>query len=120
MKIPSRSFISVIVLAICCLTLISMSKVLAESPQTKTMDSYYQALSVKVEKGVRGPIGDWHYYWKDGSFSIDSRKENINFRINGQILVDVGDIDADDELQNAFPDLEGSNILFRKLNVSTY
>jgi len=84
------------------------------------MDSYYKTLSEKVEKGVRGPIGDWHYYWKDGSFSIDSREENIKFRINGQILVDGGDIDADDELQNAFSDLDGSNIIFRKLTVSTY
>ena len=93
---------------------------LADSPQTKSMDSYYKTLSESVEKGVRGPIGNWHYYWKDGSFSIDSREENIKFRINGQILVDGGDIDADDELQNAFSDLDDSNIIFRKLTVSTY
>ena len=36
------------------------------------------------------------------------------------IIVDGGDIDADDELQNAFPDLDGSNIIFRKLSISTY
>ena len=74
--IPSKTFISVIVLAICFLTLISVSKVLAESSQTKTMDPYYNALSEKVEKGVRGPIGDWHYYWKDGSFSIDNQQSS--------------------------------------------
>jgi len=116
----SRHFIPVVVLASCFLTLIAVSKVLADSEQTKSMDSYYKALSERVEKGVRGPIGDWHYYWKDGYFRIDSSKENIKFMINGQILVDGGDIDADDELQNAFPDLNGSNILFRKLSVSTY
>ena len=42
------------------------------------------------------------------------------FRINGQFIVDGGDIDADDELQNAFPELDGSNILLRKLSISTY
>ena len=107
MKTLSKYSMPVVVWAICFLTLISVSKVLADSPQTKSMDSYYKALSEKVEKGVRGPIGDWHYYWKDGYFSIDSRKENIKFRINGQIIVDDGDIDADDELQNAFPELDG-------------
>ena len=116
----SKFSILVIVLLSCFYILNSGGRALAESPQTKTMDSYYKTLSEKVEKGVRGPIGDWHYYWKDGSFSIDSREENIKFRINGQILVDGGDIDADDELQNAFSDLDGSNIIFRKLTVSTY
>ncbi|MBW2157103.1 MAG: hypothetical protein JRG87_10725, partial [Deltaproteobacteria bacterium] len=93
---------------------------LADAPQTKSMDSYYKAMSERVETGVRGPIGNWHYYLKDGYFSIDSSKENIKFRINGQIIVDGGDIDADDELQNAFPDLDGNNILFRKLDFSAY
>ena len=93
---------------------------LADSSKPDPIDSYYKALSERVEKGVRGPIGGWRYYWKDGYFSIDSRKENIKFRINGQIIADGGGIDADDELQNAFPDLDGGNILFRKLSISTY
>ena len=118
MKTLSKHFIPVVVLASCFLTLIAESKVLADSEETKSMDPFYNALSERVEKGVRGPIGDWHYYWEDGYFRIDSSKENIKFMINGQILVDGGDIDADDELQNAFPDLNGSNILFRKLGVS--
>ena len=108
------------VFAVCFLILSADGLAIADSPQTKNMDSMYEALSERVEKGVRGPIGDWHYYWKDGYFSIDSREKNIKFRINGQIIVDGGDIDADDELQNAFPDLDGSDILFRKLSVSTY
>jgi phosphate-selective porin OprO and OprP len=120
MKIQSKYFILIVVLAICIFTLIAVSRVLADSSQTKSTDSYYKALSKRVEKGVRGPVGDWRYYWKDGYFSIDSHKENIKFRINGQVIVDGGNIDADDELQNAFPDLDGSNILFRKLSISTY
>jgi phosphate-selective porin OprO/OprP len=112
--------ILVIDFASCFLILSADGRVLADSPQTKSMDSYYKALSERVEKGIRGPISGWRYYRKDGYFSIDSRKENIKFRITGQILVDGGDIDADEELQNSFPDLDGSNILFRKLSVSTY
>ena len=111
--------IYVIVFAVCFLILSLSGRAIADSQKTENMDSYYKALSERVETGVKGP-GGWHYYWKDGSFSVDSRKENIKFRINGQILVDGGDIDADYELQNAFPDLDGSNILFRKLSVSTY
>jgi len=120
MNIQSKYFILVVVLAVFLFTPIAVSKTLADSGQTESMDSYYKALSERVEKGVKGPVGGWRYYWKDGYFSIDSRKENIKFRINGQVIVDGGNIDADDELQNAFPDLDGSNILFRKLSFSTY
>ena len=40
--------------------------------------------------------------------------------IDGQMLVDGGNIAADNELQNAFPDFDGSGIHFRKLFVSFY
>ena len=116
----SRFFFLVIVFLSCFLILSAGGRALAGPPQTKSMESMYEALSERVEKGVRGPIGDWHYYWKDGSFHIDSRKKNLKFEIKGQILIDGGDIDVDDELQNAFPDLDGGNIIFRKLTVSTY
>lgn len=106
--------------AVCLIILSAGNHVFAETQQTEGIDSFYKALSEKVEKGTRGPIGGWHYYWKDGYFSIDSRKENIKFRINAQLIADGGNIDADDELQNAFSDLDYSNILFRKLSVSTY
>ncbi len=53
-------------------------------------------------------------------FVSTAARKILSLRINGQILIDGGDIDADDELQNAFPDLDGSNIIFRKLNISTY
>jgi len=108
------------VFAVCLIILSAGKHVYADTQQTKGIDSFYNALSERVEKGIRGPIGGWHYYWKDSYFSIDSRKENIKFRINGQIIVDGGNINADDELQNAFPELDAGNILFRKLSVSTY
>ena len=66
MKRVSKYFIPVIVFASCFLIFNSDGRVLADSRQTESMDSYYKALSERVEKGVRGPIGDWHYYWKIG------------------------------------------------------
>jgi len=108
------------VFAVCLIILSAGDHVFADTQQTESIDSFYKALSERVEKGVKGPIGGWHYYWKDGYFSIDSREKNIKFRINGQIIIDSGDIETDDELQNAFPKLDDSNILFRKLSVSTY
>jgi len=118
-RTQSKFSILVIVFASCFLILSAGGRVLADAPQTKSMDSYYKAMSERVETGVKGP-GGWRYYWKDGFFRIDSRKENIKFRVNGQIIVDGGNIDADEELQNAFPDLDGSNILLRKLDISIY
>ena len=96
------------VFAVCLVILSAVNYVFADTQQTEGINSFYKALSERVEKGVRGPAGGWHYYWKDGYFSIDSRKENIKFRINGQFIVDAGNIDADDELQDAFPELDSS------------
>jgi len=108
------------VFVVCLIILSAGNHVFADTQQTENIDSFYKALSERVEKGVKGPIGGWHYYWKDGYFSIDSREENIKFRVNGQFIVDSGDIEADDELKKAFPKLDDRNILFRKLSVSTY
>lgn len=112
--------IVVAVFAVCFIIFSPGSNVFADTQQSESIDSYYKALSERVGQGIKGPIGGWQYYWKDGYFSIDSRKKNIKLRINGQIIVDGGNIDADHELQTAFPGLDGSNILFRKLTVSTY
>lgn len=119
MTIRSNYSIPLVVFAACFFIISSCGQLLAGDPQNKGLDSYYRALSERVAKGVSGPIGDWHYYYDDG-FRIDSRKKNIQLKINGQILIDGGYIDADNELQTAFPDLDGGNILFRKLNVSAY
>ena len=82
------------VFAACFLILSAGCRVLADPPHTQSIDSYYRALSERVEKGVTGPIGGWHYYYKNG-FHIDSREKNLEFEINGRILVDGGNIDAD-------------------------
>ena len=98
--------ILVIILVSCLLNLVVATKILADSPQPKSIDSFYQGLSESAEKGVRGPIGDWHYYLKDG-FRIDSPIEKFTFKTNVSIMFDGGHIGADDEFERAFPDLEG-------------
>jgi phosphate-selective porin OprO/OprP len=107
--------ILIVIGSICFLALLAVGEAMADSPQANNLAS-----SAGAEKGLRGPVRGWHYYWEDGYLSIDNRKKDIFFRINGQVLVDAGNIDANDELQSAFPDLDGSNIFFRKLNISTY
>ncbi|MCG6911105.1 MAG: OprO/OprP family phosphate-selective porin [Deltaproteobacteria bacterium] len=74
----------------------------------------------KKDGGWRGPVRGWHYYLEDGYLGIDNYAENIAFRINGQIIGDAGRIDADDQLQTAFPGLDQNNWLFRKLHISVY
>jgi phosphate-selective porin OprO/OprP len=119
-KNQSKYSILIVIWLICLLALLAMGEVMADSPQENSLRFLYLTPPEGAEKGLRGPVRGWHYYWEDGYFSIDNRKEDIKFRINGQIIVDAGNIDANDELQSAFPDLDGSNILFRKLNISTY
>ena len=101
----------------CLLNIVVVSQMLADSTQPKSIDSFYQELSESAEKGVTGPIGEWHYYLKDG-FRIDSRDKKFTFKTNVSIMVDGGHIGADDELELAFPGLEGSFVELRQLQVS--
>jgi len=55
-RTQSKFSVLVIVFASCFLILSAGGSVLADSPQTKSMDSYYKALSERVETGVRGPV----------------------------------------------------------------
>ena len=54
-----------------------------------------------------------HVFWERG-IHIESPERNVRIKIGGQLFVDGGDIEADDELEAAFPDLEGSDIQVRK------
>jgi len=91
----------------------------ADSSKEEEKASSKSSFSERAETGFRDPVG-WHYYWRDGYLGIDSREENIKFEINGHIHVDGGSIIADDELKNAFPELDGSEILLRNLKLSVY
>lgn len=54
-----------------------------------------------------------HVFWERG-IHLESPERNVRIKIGGQLFVDGGDIEADDELEAAFPDLEGSDIQVRK------
>jgi phosphate-selective porin OprO/OprP len=73
--------------------------------------------SEEAEKGAEDPPTGFHVYWKKG-LHIDGRYEKIKFKIGGNVFVDGGNIDADNQIETAFPDLEGSDIDFRKLSVT--
>jgi phosphate-selective porin OprO/OprP len=70
------------------------------------------------DRGITGPFG-WQAYWEDG-IHYDSPKNNLRFKINGNIALDFGSIFADRELEEAFPDLEGRHTDFRRLQFSMY
>lgn len=66
----------------------------------------------KVERRPRLP----HIYWGN-DLHLDGQRENVEVKIGGSIILDVGNIDPDDELKMGFPDLEGSNVDLRKTDV---
>jgi phosphate-selective porin OprO/OprP len=80
------------------------------------LESYYSGWKKVAEKGVKGKYVGYHIYWSDG-LHVDNRKENIKFVFNGDMLVDGGTIDADTELNRPFPDLEGSDVFLRRLDL---
>ena len=104
--------------SICLLSSIPLGNALAAPLKNTSLESIYgntffMASSEKDDKGVWGPARGWHFYWEDGYLTIEDRRANIYFMINGQVIADAGYIDADDELENAFPGLTGSSALFR-------
>ena len=110
---------------ICLLSPIIGNSAPADPLKTNNLESDYGdsssiTPSEQNEKSVWEPVKGWHIYWEDGYLTIEDRNRDIYVNINGQILIDAGYIDADDELKSDFPDLAGSDVLFRKLNIATY
>ena len=93
------------------------SEVQADSPPIKRTDSFYDEWSGKAKEGKKGRFAGTHYYWDEG-FHIVSRRENFRLKIGGKFIVDGGYIEADKELEGAFPDLEGYGGDFRSLSVT--
>jgi phosphate-selective porin OprO/OprP len=92
------------------------SEVRADSPPIKRTDSFYDEWSGKAKEGKKGRFAGTHYYWDEG-FHIVSRRENFRLKIGGKFILDGGYIEADKELEGAFPDLEGYGGDFRFLSV---
>ena len=73
---------------------------------SQSVDSIYDEWLEKAEKGKTGKFAGVHYYWKDG-LHMDSRNNKLRLKLGGKFAVDTGNITADEELDTAFPDLEG-------------
>jgi phosphate-selective porin OprO/OprP len=119
-----RSILAILGFLITALLLLPATKrgAQADSPSSESDHSKSRKVWERVEEGielpVKVPVVNWHYYWKNG-FRIDSPKKNLTSRTNLTIMIDAGYIGADDELEAAFPDLEGPNVNFRQLRLST-
>lgn len=79
--------------------------------------SAYGELHERAEEGVWDPVTGFHFNWDNG-INITGRYGHFKFVISGAIMVDGGRIDADDDLESAFPGLDGSEIDFRQARLS--
>jgi phosphate-selective porin OprO/OprP len=82
--------------------------------ENQVKSSVFLGSRQKVKKGETDSISGFHVWGRDG-LHLAGPYGNLRFQINGSIMLDGGTIDPDDELQAAFPDLDGSDIDFRKL-----
>ncbi|MDB4285575.1 porin [bacterium] len=98
-----------------------------ENPVRRKISSLFALLALALsipgaqaaeEGGITGPLGS-RYYLEDG-FHFDSPAKGLKFKINGRIAYDIGEIFADSELQEAFPDLDGRHSDFRTLQLSIH
>ena len=96
--------------------LITFGKKEALSSKAENVNSESEEMTKKRAKGIWVPLTGLRIYREDG-LHIDGRYEKIKFKIGGSIMVDAGAIDADNELDRAFPGLEDSDIDFRKFNI---
>ncbi len=93
--------------------LIAFGKKEALSVKAEDVNSEGEEMSKKKATGISVPLTGLRIY-REGGLHIDGRYEKIKFKIGGSIMVDAGTIDADNELDRAFPGLEDSDIDFRR------
>ena len=91
------------------------STVRADSSTSSEGGPAFYSLWEKAQKGKTGKLG-YHYYWDDG-FRIDSPGEKLRIKMNLLINLDAGYIDAENDLDEAFSDLEGSHFELRRLRL---
>ena len=89
----------------------------AEVLLSENTGSRFEDLREKAKKGSTDPITGSRLYWTRG-LHWESAKKNLILKVGGKFAVDTGNIDADDELGTAFPDLEGYQTDFRFASVT--
>lgn len=104
-------------LSVCCFLVMFADSATAENQQPEIFGSGYQELKETAQRGVTTPMGYWHAYWKDG-FRLDSREKKLGMKFNLSVMGDGGYIVADEDMDNAFPNLEGPDLLLRQLMVT--
>jgi len=118
--ISERSILAASCLLMCSFFLVVfIANAQADSQSVVNVGGMWDEWKKKAEKGFEDPLIGWHYYWWDG-FHIDGTKKNLKVRLNGRVILDGGYIGADNELNRAFPDLEGGNVQFRDLRVTMF
>ena len=74
------------------------------------------ALAAKQDES--NTVGSY-IYWDEG-ISLTGPASHVDLKIGGKINYDLGNINADEELQAAFPDFDGFHNDFRRLSVSLF
>ena len=106
-----------LVLAFSLLSPISPAKA-GPSASENTEASAFDQFQEKLRQGKKTKSGT-HYYWDNG-LHIDSPTGKFRSRLNALLNLDVGNINADSELDAAFPNLEGSNTELRRLRLEMW
>jgi phosphate-selective porin OprO/OprP len=75
------------------------------------------ASETRGESGETKTSGHWHTYWEDG-LHIDNPQKDLRSKFRAFVMADGGHIGAEDELEQAFPDLEGWHIVFRQVRLA--
>jgi phosphate-selective porin OprO/OprP len=88
-----------------------------EAKPFAVVDSFYGDVDAVDEKKLRIPLIGTSLYWDNG-LHIDGHYKKLLFSIGGSFMLDIGTIDSDDEIQRAFPDLDGHRTEFRQARVN--
>jgi phosphate-selective porin OprO/OprP len=83
------------------------------------VDSFYEEVEEVEEKKLRIPLIGTTLHWDNG-LHIAGHYKRLLFNIGGRFMLDTGNIDSDEQIKRAFPDLDGSRTEFRqaRINVS--
>jgi phosphate-selective porin OprO/OprP len=98
---------------------IAKEPITEEQTPFAVVDSFYDDVEEVEEKKLRIPLIGTSVYWEKG-LHIDGYYKNILFSVGGSFMLDSGTIDSDEQMQRAFPELDGHRTEFReaRINVS--
>jgi phosphate-selective porin OprO/OprP len=102
-----------VLLAVFFLVWVCGDNVHASSQSSTDFDLDYNEFLEELKE--RNPLRSHIYWdWHDG-LHYESPKKELFLRVGGRVYVDGGYVFADDNLQMAFPDLKGPDIILRSL-----